>query len=501
MKTERMLWEREIQSWQDFFEKREKAGVSPNAARRISRWLEASENALQKKNVGFFAERLPKRELWRLYPEFKEVVAFLDVETTGLSFYYDDITMIGVFDGRRVKMFVRNQNLEDFKEEIRKYGVIVTYNGSLFDLRFIREKMGEDFLPVAHIDLRFLLWRLGYKGGLKAVEKQIGIKREDEISEIGGFGATVLWNRYVRGDDDALRLLVMYNTADTTHLKQLLESAYQKLHAMLLQNSAGSRFNSSPKPEFEVYMQRGQSSLLTLKVGNVGSLTIDPRKNRTKTKRVIELLSKLKKKMGLPRIVGIDLAGSEKRRSGWALLQGKHVKTKLLNADSDIIEATIDAEPDLISIDSPLSLPKGRDCTKDTCACRRFGIMREAERILRRRGVYVFPSLIRSMQSLTERGIRMRTIFENRGFAVIESYPGAAQDILRIIRKKVSREDLEQGLANVGLTGEFVKRNSSHDELDAITSALVGYFYLAEEYEALGNKEEGYLIVPKAGTD
>lgn len=501
MKTERMLWEKEIQSWSDFFEKRKKAGLSPNAARRITKWLEASENALQKKNVGFFAERLPKRELWRLYPEFKEDVAFLDVETTGLSFYYDDITMIGVFDGRKVKMFVQGQNLDDFKDEIRKYGVMVTYNGSLFDLRFIREKMGGDFLPAAHIDLRFLLWRLGHKGGLKAVEEQMGIKREGEISEIDGFGATVLWNRYVRGDDDALRLLALYNTADIIHLKQLLESAYQKLHAGLLQSAESSLFDSLPKPEFEAYMQRVHRSLLSLRIGNADSLIIDPRKNRTEKKAITELLSKLKKKMGTPRVVGIDLTGSEKRKTGWALLQGKHVKTRLLNTDSDIIETTADAKPDLISIDSPLSLPKGRDCTKDTCTCRRFGIMRKAERILRRRGVYVFPSLIRSMQPLTERGIGMRTTFEKRGFAVIESYPGAAQDILRIIRKKVSREDLGQGLANVGLTGEFVNGNSSHDELDAITSALVGYYYLAGEYEDLGNKEEGYLIVPKVRSD
>ena len=101
------------------------------------------------------------------------------------------------------------------------------------------------------------------------------------------------------------------------------------------------------------------------------------------------------------------------------------------------------------------------------------------------------------MQSLTERGMYLKKEFEKRGLLVIESYPGAAQDILRIIRKRVSLEDLKEGLRNVGLTGEFVNGGNTHDELDAITSALVGYFYLAGEYEALGNKEEGVLIVPK----
>ena len=108
----------------------------------------------------------------------------------------------------------------------------------------------------------------------------------------------------------------------------------------------------------------------------------------------------------------------------------------------------------------------------------KFGITREAERILRHRGVYVYPSLIQSMQSLTERGIRLKKEFEKRGVAVIESYPGAAQDILRIIRKRVSLEDLKQGLEEYGLKGEFVKGDISHDELDAITSAVPSWLFL-----------------------
>ena len=38
----------------------------------------------------------------------------------------------------------------------------------------------------------------------------------------------------------------------------------------------------------------------------------------------------------------------------------------------------------------------------------------------------------------------------------------------------------------------------THDEIDAITSALVGLFYLADEYIALGTAAEDYLIVPRS---
>jgi uncharacterized protein YprB with RNaseH-like and TPR domain/predicted nuclease with RNAse H fold len=494
--TEKMIWSRRIYSWDDFIEKRRKVGISDNVANRIEKWLRRSERALEKKDALFFSTRLPQRDLWRLYPEFKNRTAFLDIETTGLSFYYDDITLIGLYNGKDVKTFVQGQNLGDFESEIKKYSIIVTYNGTLFDLRFIREKLGQQLVPPVHIDLRFLLKRLGYTGGLKSVEKQMNICREEEVADLSGFDATVLWNRYVRGDDYALESLVKYNLADIVNLKTMLELAYQQLHETLLGDSADCEFDSGV-PKIDISLKRKHDSVLELRITNASPVLVDTKRNRTPSRAIDRLLLKFrKKKKAYPKIVGIDLSASAKRATGWALLEGRRVEARLLRTDKEIIDVTMKASPDLVSIDSPLSLPKGRDCTKDSCECRKFGITREAERILRRRGVYVFPSLIRSMQSLTERGIYMKKEFEKRGVHVIESYPGAAQDILRIIRKKVSLEDLKQGLLSVGLIGEFVNGKNSHDEMDAITSALVGYFYMSGEYEALGNEDEGYLIVP-----
>jgi uncharacterized protein YprB with RNaseH-like and TPR domain/predicted nuclease with RNAse H fold len=493
--TEKMIWSRRIFSWDDFIAKRREVEISENAANRIEKWLGRSERALEKKDALFFSTKLAQRDLWRLYPEFKDYTAFLDIETTGLSFCYDDITLIGLYDGNDVKIFVQGQNLGDFKSEIKKYKIIVTYNGTLFDLHFIRDKFGQQFIPPVHIDLRFLLKRLGYTGGLKAVEKKMNICRDEGIADLSGFDATVLWNRYVRGDDYALESLVRYNLADIVNLKTMLEFAYHQMHETLLGDSTGREFTSS-FPKIDVCIKRKRDSLLELKINNSKPVLVDTKRNRTPSKAIDRLLLKFEKKT-YPRIIGIDLSASAKRTTGWALLEGRKVEARLLRTDKEIIDNTIKAAPDLVSIDSPLSLPKGRDCTKDSCECRKFGITREAERILRHRGVYVFPSLIQSMQLLTQRGIYLKKAFEKRGLHVIESYPGAAQDILRIIRKKVSLEDLKQGLQNVGLTGEFVNGRNSHDELDAITSALVGYFYLAEEYEALGNKDEGFLIIPR----
>ena len=157
----------------------------------------------------------------------------------------------------------------------------------------------------------------------------------------------------------------------------------------------------------------------------------------------------------------------------------------------------METKPDLISIDSPLSLPKGRTAVTDDDPGRQmFGITRECERILKKRGVNVYPSLIQSMQALTARGIRLATHFRNLGVPVIESYPGAAQDIMNIPRKRADLALLKAGLVEFGISGDFLDQEVSHDELDAITSAAVGLFFMSGKFEALGNEDEEYLIIP-----
>lgn len=180
--------------------------------------------------------------------------------------------------------------------------------------------------------------------------------------------------------------------------------------------------------------------------------------------------------------LGIDLTGSEKRASGLAVLNesliGYEAYTKRVKSDADIENEAVLAEPDVVSIDSPLSLPE--DSTK---------IYRDCELTLKRRGIGVYWCLLPSMKSLTMRGIRLAKRLRYKGLNVIESYPGAAQDILGIPRKNKGVTALAEALARYGVAGNL---DVSHDELDAITAAIVGHLYLRGEYEALG-----CLIIPK----
>jgi len=496
--TERKIWERNGFSWSDFA-KSNGFEIPKKTEERINNYLLLSENALKSKQVHFFSRTLPKREWWRLYPEFKNSTAFLDIETTGLSFYYNNVTLIGLFNGKEFKVYIRGQDLPDFKDEIQKYSVLVTYNGTQFDLPFLNSEFGQVRFPPVHIDLRFFLRRLGYTGGLKSVEKQFGILREGEVDNIDGFGATILWHRFMRGDDSALKLLVQYNFADVTNLKVLMELGYSMMKERLLSGSSHlthARWSNSQSTYSPI--ANANKKLFTVAWKEVYSA----RNNFERVKPSINMDTLLSKLDGLknspPKVAGIDLRASDARKSGVALMQAESVRTALVGKDSEIVDLMLKWEPKLVSIDSPLSLPKGRDCVSDECECRKLGITRECERILRSRNINVFWCLIQSMQGLTERGMKLAQRLRELGFNVIESYPGAAQDILGITRKKISTEELKQGLIDFGLSGIFVDSKTTHDELDAITSALVGYFYLSDWYEALGNEDEGYLIVPKS---
>ena len=84
-------------------------------------------------------------------------------------------------------------------------------------------------------------------------------------------------------------------------------------------------------------------------------------------------------------------------------------------------------------------------------------------------GISVFWCLLPSMEMLTRRGIRLAQELRKTGVKVIESYPGAAQDILGIPRKKASLLELKWGLSRAGITGDFLTANITHDEVDAIT--------------------------------
>lgn len=227
--TERRLWDEGIISWDDFLENEDAVPLHGRTKQFVLSYVKESKKHLDKKNHHYFVDKIPRRELWRAYNEFKDSVAFLDIETTGLSSERHDITMIGVYDGKESKVFARGRNLSKFPSEIRKFKSIVTYNGARFDLPFIQSAFPDLSLHQIHIDIMYPLRRLGYRGGLKGIEKQLGIARSEDTDGLSGYDAVILWKKHLKGDENALDILERYNIEDIENLKTLSNLAYNEL--------------------------------------------------------------------------------------------------------------------------------------------------------------------------------------------------------------------------------------------------------------------------------
>jgi predicted nuclease with RNAse H fold len=199
--------------------------------------------------------------------------------------------------------------------------------------------------------------------------------------------------------------------------------------------------------------------------------------------------------------VGIDLRSGPRYPTGLAVLDPSRRlhRLQVARTDDDLLEAIAAADPALIAIDAPLGLPEGRCCTDPACECARHGIMREADRVCAAAGYRPFPTLLPSMVKLTERGIRLHAVLTAAGHRVIEVYPGMVQDILGIPRKGKSIDLLRRGLKQVGILGIPRGRRVTHDELDAITCALVAQLHLAGATETMGPGTPVPLVLPRRG--
>ena len=223
-KTEKQFWSSGIISWDTFCEPYP-VKLTPQKLIKIQYYLEHSWKEFEKNNPRYFADLLPSHLHWRFFPEFRGCIVYLDIETNGMDIYRGFITTIALYDGKNLSVYVKNQNLDTFKEDIQKYDIIVTYNGKCFDIPFIENHFNIR-LNHAHIDLRYILSSLGYRGGLKNCESALGIDR-GELNGVDGFFAVLLWNDYViNNNHKALETLLAYNCEDVVNLETLMVRAY-----------------------------------------------------------------------------------------------------------------------------------------------------------------------------------------------------------------------------------------------------------------------------------
>ncbi|MEN6521228.1 MAG: ribonuclease H-like domain-containing protein [Armatimonadota bacterium] len=226
--TEKRIWESGASDWLKFVEMQSEIGLSYRQLALLSPVVEESITRFDAGDYAYFAECLPKREHWRAFGELGDRAAYLDIETTGTSLG-DGITVVGIYNGKTTKSFIKGFNLESFADELKKYPLVITYAGSTFDIPHLLHAFPGTKIDQLHIDLCPTLHRLGYKGGLKHIEHVLGLERQDEIAGLSGWDAVRLWREWEYGSKDALDTLVEYNRADVENLKTLAEFAYTGL--------------------------------------------------------------------------------------------------------------------------------------------------------------------------------------------------------------------------------------------------------------------------------
>tara|TARA_B100000315_G_scaffold214017_1_gene212303 strand:- start:1702 stop:2205 length:504 start_codon:yes stop_codon:yes gene_type:complete len=152
--------------------------------------------------------------------------AYLDIETTGLSHQTDVLTVVGVFTddgaGSTLTQLVGDEiTVDRLLDTFRGVTSLYTFNGSRFDVPFIRNRLGVDLEKgLRHRDLMYDCWDRGLYGGLKAVERVLGLRRK--LPDMNGLDAIRLWEQYRAADDkEALTRLLEYNKEDILNLKTL----------------------------------------------------------------------------------------------------------------------------------------------------------------------------------------------------------------------------------------------------------------------------------------
>ena len=149
----------------------------------------------------------------------------LDIETNS----FGQITVVGLYGHGRFTSLVEGEFLtrQRLCDELVQYDLLVTFNGTSFDLPVLLSTIQGLPLDQPHIDLCLLGRQLGYRGGLKAIELQLGIRRRADLWGLSGADAGQLWNRWRhRRDEEARERLLAYNEADCVNLQPLADLFY-----------------------------------------------------------------------------------------------------------------------------------------------------------------------------------------------------------------------------------------------------------------------------------
>jgi uncharacterized protein len=228
---EKALWKNGCLTWNDALAGINEFSFGSAGTETAKRFLDLSIEALAEGKHQFFTPLLGTKEAWRAFPHFKHSCAYVDIETDGGK-NGQAITTIGLYDGNEFEVFIKGRNIENFRDRISHFSMIVTFFGLGFDVPMLHKRFRDLQLDQIHVDLCPALRSIGIAGGLKKIEKQLGINRGEETDGLNGYDAVLLWRKYERlSDEKALDKLIAYNREDVVNLEYLANYAYNGLKA------------------------------------------------------------------------------------------------------------------------------------------------------------------------------------------------------------------------------------------------------------------------------
>jgi predicted nuclease with RNAse H fold len=178
-----------------------------------------------------------------------------------------------------------------------------------------------------------------------------------------------------------------------------------------------------------------------------------------------------------------------------------------LTENRDLVALANFYSPRVIAIDAPLSLPLGLCCLEESCSCQpRFPRKnRLCDQRLRQQGIPCYPTSKKTfIKDLIYRGIELRNSIYREAKQVgqvIEIYPFASK--VRLFGKTTPRKTTKKGMIFfrdklreiLPYLGPYLDM-FDHDLCDAAVAAYTALLYHQDRVEALGNSEEGLVLVP-----
>ncbi|MEO7860752.1 MAG: ribonuclease H-like domain-containing protein [Nitrospirales bacterium] len=162
-KTERRLWRRGVGTWTEFLSSGTIPGIGPSRKRAYDAELGQAQAHRAQEDARYFGNKLPACEHWRLCEWLRPRTVYLDIETNS----FGQITVVGLYGQGGFTSLVEGESMtrQRLCEELAQYDLLVTFNGTSFDLPVLLASIQGLPLDQPHVDLWLLGRQLCYRGG------------------------------------------------------------------------------------------------------------------------------------------------------------------------------------------------------------------------------------------------------------------------------------------------------------------------------------------------